>query len=61
MIIDLIEFYDWNVIYFLDDIVLDIRIDGSFLEYIVNVKSDVDISSVCFCEEEFFLEVIVLG
>lgn len=54
MIIDLIEFYDWNVIYFLDDIVLDIRIDGSFLEYIVNVKSDVDISSVCFCEEEFF-------
>lgn len=61
MIIDLIEFYDWNVIYFLDDIVLDIRIDGSFLEYIVNVKSDVDISSVSFCEEEFFLEVIVLG
>lgn len=61
MIIDLIEFYDWNVIYFLDDIDLDIRIDGSFLEYIVNVKSDVDISSVSFCEEEFFLEVIVLG
>lgn len=61
MIIDLIEFYDWNVIYFLDDIVLDIRIDGSFLEYIVNVKSDVNISSVSFCEEEFFLEVIVLG
>lgn len=49
MIIDLIEFYDWNVIYFLDDIVLDIRIDGSFLEYIVNVKSDVDISSFSFC------------
>lgn len=49
MIIDLIEFYDWNVIYFLDDIVLDIRIDGSFLEYIVYVKSDVDISSVSFC------------
>lgn len=44
-----------------DDIVLDIRTDGSFLEYIVNVKSDVDISSASLCEEEFLPEVTAQG
>lgn len=44
-----------------DDIVLDIRTDGSFFEYIVNIKSDVDISSARFCEEEFLPEVTTPG
>lgn len=44
-----------------DDIDLDIRTDGSFLEYIVNVKSDVDISSASLCEEEFLPEVTAPG